>query len=154
MPAAFSFHQLHVRLRRASSRARGDPSPTGRTVRQVLATGTLFALCAWVAAALAHARFVRADPAPGAVLQTPPRIVRVVFNAELSAQGSTLAVWDARGHRVDDGRGGLDLQDLDRRTLTARLHPIGPGRYTVRWQARSAEDGHTTRGQYTFLVTR
>jgi copper transport protein len=105
-----------------------------------------------VQAAAAHARLVRADPAPGAVLRSAPRQVRAVFNEELAARGSFLVVVDGRGRRVDDGKGGLDLDDLDRRTLVARLRPAGPGRYTVRWQATSADDGYVARGQYLFTV--
>ncbi|MER3457167.1 MAG: copper resistance protein CopC [candidate division GAL15 bacterium] len=106
----------------------------------------------WVVVAAAHARLVRADPAPGAVLRSAPRVVRAVFQEELSARGSFLAVLDFRGRQVDDGKGGLDLEDLDRRTLVVRLRPIGPGRYTVRWQATSADDGYVARGQYQFTV--
>lgn len=112
-------------------------------------------VAAWMAVArvaAGHARLVRADPAPGAVLRSPPRQVRAVFNEELAPRGSFLVVLDGRGRRADDGRGGLDLDDLDRRTLVARLRPVGPGRYTVRWQAASADDGYVARGQYTFTV--
>jgi methionine-rich copper-binding protein CopC len=114
--------------------------------------GSFLLALALAASAAAHAKLVRAEPAPGSVLRTPPRAVRLVFNEELASQGSTVAVVDAKGRRVDDGRGGLDLGDLDRRILVARLRPLGPGRYTVRWQATSADDGYTARGQYTFTV--
>jgi methionine-rich copper-binding protein CopC len=114
--------------------------------------GSFLLALALAASAAAHAKLVRAEPAPGSVLRTPPRAVRLVFNEELASHGSTVAVVDARGRRVDDGRGGLDLGDLDRRILVARLRPLGPGRYTVRWQATSADDGYTARGQYTFTV--
>ncbi len=107
---------------------------------------------AWAGTAGAHAKLVQADPPPGAVLRSAPRAVRAVFNEELAARGSFLVVVDSRGRRVDDGKSGLDLDDLDRRTLVARLRPAGPGRYTVRWQATSADDGYVTRGQYTYTV--
>ncbi len=121
-------------------------------VTMLRAALVLSACLAFAAAAGAHARLVRADPPPGAVLRLAPRVVRAVFNEELAAQGSLLVVVDARGRRVDDGRGGLDLDDLDRRTLVARLRPLGPGRYTVHWQATSADDGYVARGRYTFTV--
>jgi len=117
-----------------------------RTLVAVLACAGL------VGVAAAHAKLVRAEPAPGAVLRTAPRVVRAVFNEELAARGSFLVVVDARGRRVDDGKSGLDLDDLDRRTLLARLRPLGPGRYTVRWQATSADDGYVARGSYVFTV--
>lgn len=113
---------------------------------------TLAACAGLVATAAGHAKLVRADPAAGAVLRTAPRVVRAVFNEELAARGSFLVVVDARGRRVDDGKSGLDLDDLDRRTLLARLRPVGSGRYTVRWQATSADDGYVARGSYVFTV--
>ncbi len=133
-------------------RQRDDPPGPWPVAGRALASSALLAALAWTSAALAHARLVRADPAPGAVLRTPPRLVRAVFNEELSQRGSAIAVVDGRGARVDDGRGGLDLNDLERRTLVARLRPVGPGRYTVRWQATSADDGYVARGRYTFTV--
>lgn len=113
---------------------------------------TVVACTGLVGAAAAHAKLVRADPAPGAVVRTAPRLVRAVFNEELAPRGSFLVVLDVRGRRVDDGKSGLDLEDLDRRTLLARLRPVGPGRYTVRWQATSADDGYVARGSYVFTV--
>ena len=88
--------------------------------RTALPASFLLAL-ALAASTAAHAKLVRAEPAPGAVLRTPPRAVRLVFNEELASQGSTVAVVDARGRRVDDGRGGLDLGDLHR-TGAVHLH--------------------------------
>ncbi|MCS7235624.1 MAG: copper resistance protein CopC [Armatimonadota bacterium] len=120
-----------------------------KAVRWVLVAWTCVAT---VQLAAAHAKVVRADPAPGAVLRSAPRQVRVVFNEELAARGSFLVVVDGRGRRVDEATGGLDLDDLDRKTLVVRLKPLGPGRYTVRWQATSADDGYVARGQYTFTV--
>jgi copper transport protein len=57
----------------------------------------------------AHARLVRADPAPGAAVTGAPRTVHLWFNEELAAKGSTVTVVDARGRRVDDGTGRLDF---------------------------------------------
>ncbi len=116
--------------------------------------GSFLLALALAASAAAHAKLVRADPAPGAVLRTSPRAVRLVFSEELAAHGNAVAVLDQRGRRVDDGRGGLDLGDLDRRTLVVRLRPLGPGRYVVRWQATSADDGYVAKGRYAFTVRR
>lgn len=69
-------------------------------------------------------------------------------------QRSAISVRDARNRRVDDGKGGVDLDDLDRRTMIARLRPIGPGIYTVRWKAVSSPDLDVTQGSYRFMVVR
>lgn len=106
----------------------------------------------------AHAKFERAEPAPGSTLRTSPTLVRVWFTLapaeSLDAQRSTIAVTDARGRRVDDGKGGVDLDDLDRRTLIARLQPLGAGTYTVRWKAVTTPDAGVAQGSFRFSVAR
>jgi methionine-rich copper-binding protein CopC len=105
---------------------------------------------------LAHAKLRRAEPSPGSVVKTAPDVVRLWFalspNEELDPKRSTVSVWDRRGRRVDDGKGGVDLGDLDRRTMIARLKPIGPGTYTVRWKAVTFPDRGVSRGSFHFTV--
>ncbi|MDR5696006.1 MAG: copper resistance protein CopC [Armatimonadota bacterium] len=109
-----------------------------------------------VGGTLAHARLLRAEPPPGSVVKTPPAVVRLWFalapNEELDPRRCTLSVWDRQGRRVDDGKGGVDLNDLDRRTMVARLKPIGPGTYTVRWKAVTAPDRGASQGSFRFTV--
>ena len=106
----------------------------------------------------AHARLVRADPSPGATVRTAPKMVRLWFKLsgveELDPQRSAVSVWDQRGKRVDDGKGGVDLDDLDRKSIIARLRPVGPGVYTVRWKAVSAPDGNVLQGRFQFTVAK
>jgi methionine-rich copper-binding protein CopC len=109
-------------------------------------------LLVWTGAALGHAKLIRAEPAPGSRITTPPRVVRAVFNDELDPKRSTLTVTDARARRVDDGKGGVDLDDLDRKTMIARVRAIGPGIYTVRWKAVSADDQNVAQGTFRFTV--
>lgn len=101
----------------------------------------------------AHAKLVRASPAPNSMVRTAPAVVRAWFNEELDARRSAISVWDTAGRRVDDGRGGVDLEDMDRRALVARLRPLRAGRYTVRWTAVSADDGFVTRGVFRFTMS-
>jgi methionine-rich copper-binding protein CopC len=120
--------------------------------------GAVVLTCAWQTGAFAHAKLLRAEPVPGSTVTLAPRVVRLVFalspGEELDVQRSTVSVWDAGNRRVDDGKGGVDLDDLDRRTMIARLRPIGPGTYTVRWRAVSAPDLHVAQGSYRFTVAR
>jgi methionine-rich copper-binding protein CopC len=102
----------------------------------------------------AHAKLVRAEPRPGATVRPAPRVVRAWFDDELDPRRSTMTVVDAGGRRVDDGHGGVDLDDLDRRSMLARLTSSGPGTYTVRWTATSADDGYVARGSFRFTVAR
>lgn len=100
----------------------------------------------------AHAKLVRAEPAANSTLKTAPKAVRIWFTQELVPKRSTLSVLDARNRRVDDGKGGVDLADLDRKSMIARLKPLGPGKYTVRWRTVSAEDRDVIEGSFRFTV--
>ena len=100
----------------------------------------------------AHAKLLRAEPRPGGAVRSAPRVVRAWFDDELDPRRSAMTVTDAKGTRVDDGKGGVDLDDLDRRSMLARLKPIGAGTYTVRWTATSADDGYVARGSFRFTV--
>ena len=111
-------------------------------------------LLACTPALWAHAKLLRSEPPAGAVVNIPPRAVRAWFNDELDPARSLLSVWDAGGRRVDDRHGGVDLDDLDRRSMAARLRVIGNGIYTVRWRAVSADDGFVTEGSFKFTVRR
>jgi methionine-rich copper-binding protein CopC len=110
------------------------------------------AMIAVAAPAHAHAKLLRAQPAPGSTVREAPAMVRAWFNEEIDARRSTLTVTNAHGHRVDAGRGGVDLHDLDRKSMVVGLGAIGAGRYTVRWTAVSADDQFVAKGSYRFTV--
>lgn len=149
--------------------AAGDRSVTGgvyreevwptraRRVRPWPGLARLLAIAlVWHLAAVSapgHARLVRAEPAPNAVLARPPRVVRAWFSEELTPQGSVLNVRDARGRLL--GSGGVDLADLERTSMVAVLRtPLGPGTYTVGWRTVSAADGDVLHGTFRFTVRR
>jgi copper resistance protein C len=111
-------------------------------------------MLAWTGAALGHAKLLRAEPAAGSTVKAAPRVVRATFNDELDPRRSTMTVTDARTRRVDDGKGGVDLDDLDRKTMIARLRAVGPGTYTVHWKAVSADDQNVAQGTFRFTVAR
>lgn len=110
----------------------------------------------WQVSALGHAKLLRAEPDPGSTVTAAPKTVRLAFtlspNEELDAQRSAVSVWDSNNRRVDDGKGGVDLDDLDRRTMIAKLKSIGPGTYAVRWRAVSSPDLDVAQGSYKFTV--
>lgn len=112
----------------------------------------LFALAAIVlfaapAVALAHATLVLADPADGAVLATPPRAVRLLFDDAIRAQPGVKAIRNG-GNSILGGKPRV----LNDRTLVIPLRPgLRPGDYTVLWRALS-DDGHALAGIITFGV--
>ncbi len=115
-------------------------------------TAALVGSLALVPSAGAHAKLQRADPKPGSTIKTVPGVVRAWFSEELDAKGSALSVWDSHGKRKDDGKGGLDLNDMDHKSLIAKLQTIGPGTYTVKWTAVSTDDKNVAKGSFRFTI--
>ena len=121
---------------------------------------TLFLLfIVWLGASLpdrvarGHADYDHSDPAADAVLAVAPVQVRIWFTQEIfRRQGmNQIEVYDATGQRVD--RNDTAIDDDDRTLMMVSLTPALPaGRYLVRWQALSAEDGHEGKGEFTFTV--
>ena len=110
------------------------------------------------ASVLGHGKLAKAEPAPGAKVTVAPKVLRAWFSLsageELDASRSTISVWNAAGKRVDDGKGGVDLKDLDRRSMIARLNPLAPGTYTIKWKAVSDPDGAVSQGSFRFTFAK
>ncbi len=121
-----------------------------RTVRALLAAG-------WLALALstsasAHAKFVRSEPAPDALLNAPPSHVTIWFSEELDTHTSTIKVLDARSAQVDLNNSQVNLDD--RTQLSVGLQPLTDGAYRVQWHAVSADDKAETDGDFQFTLNR
>ena len=97
-------------------------------------------------AVLAHARLVISNPAPGAVLDTLPATVDLVFTEPVTPAGRGINVYGPDGRLAQSGaaraRGdGLSVG------LTGALE----GTYAVVWTV-IASDTHPSRGEFTFSV--
>src|SRR5215213_2384941 len=104
-----------------------------------------------VGSAMAHASLVSSEPKDGATLGAPPAKITLVFNEELGEPESNFTVTDAAGKQV--GTGKLDLNDLDRKTLTGTLDSgAGDGVYTVNWVGYTPDDKETKEGSISFTV--
>jgi methionine-rich copper-binding protein CopC len=123
----------------------------------LVAVGAVLAALALVSVASisevsAHAKLVRAEPAPGSTVTAAPVAVRAWFTDELDVRRSTISVWDGQGRRLDKGNGGVDLNDLDRKSLATTLKRAGAGTYRVKWRAVSADDLNVAEGEFRFTV--
>jgi hypothetical protein len=112
----------------------------------LIVTALLLAL-AIAAPALAHAELDTADPADGAVLDTPPTTITLTFTEGLDASKSSFrVVLDgadvATGKADENGSETMEATGLD----------LAPGDYVIRWTS-AAEDGHIERGRLTFTIT-
>jgi|SRR5215831_9197060 len=100
--------------------------------------------------ALAHAHLVRATPAAGATVSTPPNEVTLRFNEKLESAFSSVVVRDQTGKQVD--KGGATVDRGDRTLMRVQLQqPVAPGVYKVEWRVMSA-DTHKVDGNFTFKV--
>jgi methionine-rich copper-binding protein CopC len=106
------------------------------------------ALCGVVAAApcLAHAKLQSSIPANNAKLTQAPKTLTLKFN-----EAAQLAVLKL----ARDGQEipvPLDKDAKAGQTFTLTLPALSPGNYTVQWSAVAADDGHVTKGSFSFSI--
>ena len=106
------------------------------------------ALCSVVAAApcMAHAKLQSSMPANNAKLAQAPKTLTLNFNE--TAQLAVLKL-------VRDGQEipvPLDKGAKAGQTFTLTLPALSPGTYTVHWSAMAVDDGHVTKGSFTFSI--
>ena len=97
----------------------------------------------------AHANYVRSNPDSDARLVKPPTEIRIEFSEPPDPKGSDIQVLDTAGNRYDKRDIGLSG---DPNGLRVSVQPVPDGGYVVAWTATSAVDGHTTRGNFRFVV--
>jgi copper transport protein len=110
----------------------------------------LFLALAQPSEAQAHAALVRSDPADNAILATAPGQVRLWFNEVISAEFSSVEVFDLRGQPVK--LDGLRRDGADPTLLVLTLPELEAGVYSVHWRVLSEADGHFTQGLMVFGV--
>lgn len=109
-------------------------------------------LAGMVTAVSAHdAAIVKSIPANGDVLAESPSQVTAWFEEELIGGESTMRVFNAQGKQVDNGDGGVDLDDPDHAIMIVTLPELPDGSYTVQWHA-ALLDGDATDGAFAFAV--
>lgn len=107
----------------------------------------IFAIALFPGAAFGHAEEVSTDPEAGSRLKEAPH--HLVINV------SETPVEDATSVEVTDGCDRVVATDLftEEKTIHVNLSEVGrPGRWKVVYDTLSAEDGHTSGGDFTFRV--
>ena len=105
-------------------------------------------LCGIVAAGpcLAHAKLQSSSPANNAQLSAAPKSLTLTFS-----EAAQLAVLKL----VHDGKDvpvPLDKGAKAGQSFTLTLPTLAPGSYTVHWSAIAADDGHITKGTFSFSI--
>ena len=113
----------------------------------MLAVAVAFSLAS---AADAHPQLKSAGPAPGSVVKTAPKALRIQFNEGIVLGFSGVEVTNAAGQKQPVGEASLNPADKNQLIvpLTAEL---APGKYTVAWHA-VGDDTHKVDGKYSFEV--
>lgn len=108
---------------------------------------------AMTVAVSAHSvELLKSDPPTGTILATSPARVHAWFNEEMQTKVSTLTVFNSSGVQVDQGDGGVDLDDPDHASMIVSLQESLPqDAYTVRWHVVLL-DGDGTDGSFQFFV--
>jgi len=118
-------------------------------VRVLLFVAGAFAfIVSFASVASAHAEV--SNLTPGACSSSQPgEPIRIVFTEELVAEGSRIELVSGD---VTIATAGIDLTDLDHRTLELLTPVTASGPVTVTWTAHSALDDDVTSGIYGLTV--
>jgi methionine-rich copper-binding protein CopC len=99
--------------------------------------------------ALAHAKLVSADPKAGGAAEGQPGNIDLNFSEAVSAKLTKAAVTDASGKTVASS----SMLDKSGKALMVMFKaPLKAGAYKVTWRAVSSDDGHPSKGAYSFTV--
>jgi methionine-rich copper-binding protein CopC len=112
-----------------------------------LLTTTGLVLCR--AEARAHAFLKRSEPGAGAILDSPPRQIRIWFDGPVEPLPLMIRVEDRDQRRTDRGDGRVDPKDST--LVEVGVPPLPSGRYTVFYSV-VARDGHRKEGDFRFRV--
>ena len=99
---------------------------------------------------MAHANYVKSNPAADARLIKGPSEVRITFSETPDASGSDIAVLDVQGKRQNGSK--VDPATDEANTLRTVVPDLPDGGYLVSWKTRSAVDGHETQGAFAFVI--
>lgn len=103
-----------------------------------------------VSSVSAHAKLIKAIPAPGSSVGSAPSQVQLWFDEPPELGFSEVQVLNAQKERVDTG--ALTLSPDDPLSVIVPMKGVTDGTYTVVWKILSQADGHITRGVFAFNV--
>jgi methionine-rich copper-binding protein CopC len=119
----------------------------GKSMHKVTAVGLAVILSLpWSVACVAHAKLKSSEPAANAQVAHAPATLTLHFSEpaqlavlKLMLSGASVAVTVDRGAKASS-------------TVVVVLPALKPGKYQVEWSAIAADDGHVTRGSFSFIV--
>jgi methionine-rich copper-binding protein CopC len=98
--------------------------------------------------AFGHAKLLNSSPPANALLTDSPKTLTLTFSEaaqlgvlRLSSSGKDIPLVLDRGAKAAS-------------SITVALPALEPGTYEIEWTALAADDGHVTKGRFSFTVTR
>ena len=101
-------------------------------------------------AANAHPQLKSAGPAPGSVVTTSPKALRIQFNEGIVLSFSGIDLMNESGKKQAVGPATLNPKD-NKQLIVPIGASLAPGKYKVAWHA-VGDDTHRVKGQYAFTV--
>ncbi|HEX3484506.1 MAG TPA: copper homeostasis periplasmic binding protein CopC [Micropepsaceae bacterium] len=108
------------------------------------------ALFGTIVIANAHAVLKAAGPAPGSVVTTAPKALRIQFNEAIELGFSGVDITNEKGEKQPTGTASVNPTDKAQ-LIVPLTGTLAPGKYTVAWHA-VGDDTHRTEGRYNFEV--
>ncbi len=96
--------------------------------------------------AFGHAKLRSSSPAAQAQLQTAPKSLILTFNESVQLAALTLSA-DGKSVPVT-----VDRSAPAAAQVTVQLPALAAGKYAVQWSVLSADDGHVSKGGFSFTV--
>jgi copper resistance protein C len=118
-----------------------------RTLRTMIFAG----IAAFAAsAAIAHPQVTAAGPAPGSVVKTSPKAIRIQFNEAVEVKFSGIELVNASGQKQATGTAATMANDKKQLVIPV-TGELAPGKYTVNWHA-VGDDTHHVEGKFDFEI--
>ena len=100
--------------------------------------------------AWAHAHLKRSEPAAGAQLAAPPRVIRLWFSEQPELSMTFASLIDSAGKAF--ALSSADREDSGQMAIAfSVLAALPAGHYTLTWRT-AASDGHPSQGKFSFVV--
>jgi hypothetical protein len=120
-------------------------------MKKAFRIAALAAIAAFAAGtAIAHPQLKAAGPAPGSVVKTSPKAIRIQFNEAVVLNFSGIELTDAGGQKHDTGAATLSANDK-KELIVPVTGELAPGKYTVAWHA-VGDDTHHVDGKFNFEI--
>ncbi len=100
--------------------------------------------------ASAHATPIDYEPEASSLSSSTPKAVRIQFSERIEPSVSNITIFGPDGQDAGNGIPRTDPQD--QRLYSTGITDRGEGTYTVSWEVVSADDGHFTKGAFSFSV--